>query len=1171
MRKIFIACIVFCSVIFSLFFSISFASWLGTAADPFTRFSDATSWIRSSQGGTGMYFFDIQGEQFSSYVDENWRILIASSNKGNNNPYVQSDTISLQSDTLLNSGVIAKITDIKEIRMNATAGDWLPFDVTTQSGVVIARLTGFQVLGTGMLSSAWTGAGISHMTQTCPSSVTSLDSAIYHACGNTRWVHWMNVWWVWWVSKRLNYNWGSADINLWVKGSFDTDGDWILNPFDLDNDNDGILDTDEWYSQTCTNAVDTEVITINKTWGATAPVTFSTDNVVSAVFDFSVVDNGVKLLVNGQKMFSRNSLDFESASTTDPNVAILEFMDGTIMSQPWVANNNGLPRVKLTISSSWAVNIQGTKNQNSNALEQMQIRGGGVFNTISFSQAANNFSVNTFGWGRSELQGTGLITKKVCTDTILDTDGDGMFNQFDLDSDNDGCPDALEGTGNILSWNLDANGSIVGSVNASGLVLLWWNPVNQWIGQSEIAGKLTIINQPVDQTIGLWDTASFTVTGTATKTTTFVGGNPNWLAGSGDVITYQWYGNTWTGTAFATLAGETWATLDLGVQNDMSKDGYQYKVELSCSTNSCIKTSNIVNLMFVHAGYEVHHYQEQTDGSYTLFDTENLTGVVWSLVTGNYNTYTGYESRFITWSTVLTGMVSNTSTLALKLYYALKQFTLSFDENGWSEVADQTGIVYNGTGTAPVSPTKTGYTFTGWYSDAGFNTVFDFTSPITGDVIAYAKWLPATGTIYTVKYYQQHADQSFPALASVTEILTGTTNTEVDAGNKVFTGYSYTWGHASNIQTGLVVSDGSLVLKRYYTINTYTLSFEENGGSVVVDQSIKYNETGTEPVVPTKAGYTFGGWYSDAGLTIVFDFNTPITGDTTVYAKWNSNNSSSWWSWWGGSGLHRDHCPNGDNSLSYYDGSCDEEEKYIHGSSLEESVGMENNLENTERFKYMQNLNQVPHSLFNPDFEEKQCYKLLDEKTFYQANRVSARFILAHQMLYSYSLTTLRWTKDYMPYRRLTRQEAAKFMVNFAKKVLCRTPNYSYTNQFTDIEDADPTLLPYIKQSYEYKIFHGDGGGASRGEPTTFRPKDELTYDELVAVLVRLVRNEYEEYGGVWSEDWAMFYKEFLESRIHQKLVTDNYRANIAEIIYDLYKMNHYSWEDIGFIIWEKM
>ena len=49
---------------------------------------------------------------------------------------------------------------------------------------------------------------------------------------------------------------------------------------------------------------------------------------------------------------------------------------------------------------------------------------------------------------------------------------------------------------------------------------------------------------------------------------------------------------------------------------------------------------------------------------------------------------------------------------------------------------------------------------------------------------------------------------------------------------------------------------------------------------------MKDGETATKPADPTRTGFTFKGWYSDAGLTSAFNFNTAITKDTTLYAKW---------------------------------------------------------------------------------------------------------------------------------------------------------------------------------------------------------------------------------------------------------------------------------------------
>ncbi|RXZ79629.1 hypothetical protein EBB07_22400 [Paenibacillaceae bacterium] len=72
---------------------------------------------------------------------------------------------------------------------------------------------------------------------------------------------------------------------------------------------------------------------------------------------------------------------------------------------------------------------------------------------------------------------------------------------------------------------------------------------------------------------------------------------------------------------------------------------------------------------------------------------------------------------------------------------AISNFNVSFNVNGGSVIADQT-VSNNGKATKPLTnPTKTGYTFAGWYTDNNYTTEFDFdNTPITGDTIIYVKW-----------------------------------------------------------------------------------------------------------------------------------------------------------------------------------------------------------------------------------------------------------------------------------------------------------------------------------------------------------------------------------------------------------------------------------------------
>lgn len=66
----------------------------------------------------------------------------------------------------------------------------------------------------------------------------------------------------------------------------------------------------------------------------------------------------------------------------------------------------------------------------------------------------------------------------------------------------------------------------------------------------------------------------------------------------------------------------------------------------------------------------------------------------------------------------------------------------------------------------------------------------------------------------------------------------------------------------------------------------YTVTFESNGGSTLFPLQVKENNLLTEPTAPTKAGFEFVGWYDSSSLTTLFDFNTPITADITIYAAY---------------------------------------------------------------------------------------------------------------------------------------------------------------------------------------------------------------------------------------------------------------------------------------------
>lgn len=85
------------------------------------------------------------------------------------------------------------------------------------------------------------------------------------------------------------------------------------------------------------------------------------------------------------------------------------------------------------------------------------------------------------------------------------------------------------------------------------------------------------------------------------------------------------------------------------------------------------------------------------------------------------------------------------------------------------------------------------------------------------------------------------------------------------------------------------VPTGDVTLTAKWTANDYYVSFVTEHGDPPTSQNVKYNGTATNPGELTEDGYTFIGWYTDHTCTTEFDFSTPITGDTKVYAKWEKN------------------------------------------------------------------------------------------------------------------------------------------------------------------------------------------------------------------------------------------------------------------------------------------
>lgn len=182
---------------------------------------------------------------------------------------------------------------------------------------------------------------------------------------------------------------------------------------------------------------------------------------------------------------------------------------------------------------------------------------------------------------------------------------------------------------------------------------------------------------------------------------------------------------------------------------------------------------------------------------------------------------------------------------------------VSFQSNGGSSVAD----IQQAAGTdltAPSAPTKTGYTFGGWYSDSGLSQSYTFDKMPASNTTLYAKWNTVTYNIsYTLNGGTNHG--SNPATY---HIETAT----ITLGNPTKTGHTFAGWYETNDFTGSAItqialgSHGNQSLYAKWTINTYSIRFDSSGGSAVTTIIQEYDTPVAPPNHPTKMGYTFTGW-----------------------------------------------------------------------------------------------------------------------------------------------------------------------------------------------------------------------------------------------------------------------------------------------------------------------
>ena len=266
-----------------------------------------------------------------------------------------------------------------------------------------------------------------------------------------------------------------------------------------------------------------------------------------------------------------------------------------------------------------------------------------------------------------------------------------------------------------------------------------------------------------------------------------------------------------------------------------------------------------------------------TVNRYTItFDTDGGSAI--APITQDYGTAvttpadptrTGYT--FAGWTPAIPETMP-AENLTIKAKWTVNQYTLTFDTDGGSAIAPITQD-YGTAVTAPADPTRTGYTFAGWTPE------IPETMPAE-DLTIKAKW---TVNRYTITFDTDGGS----AIAPITQDYGTAVTAPADPTR---TGYTFA-GWTPEIPAAMPAED--LTIKAKWTVNTYTIAYDLDGGTAEGNPASYTVESGAITLAePTKPGYTFTGW---SGTDLEGADNRSVTipagstGDRSYTAHWQVN------------------------------------------------------------------------------------------------------------------------------------------------------------------------------------------------------------------------------------------------------------------------------------------
>ena len=208
-----------------------------------------------------------------------------------------------------------------------------------------------------------------------------------------------------------------------------------------------------------------------------------------------------------------------------------------------------------------------------------------------------------------------------------------------------------------------------------------------------------------------------------------------------------------------------------------------------------------------------------------------------------------------------------------------KKFTVTFDSDGGSAVAS-VEVKKGKTVAQPTNPTKEGSEFVCWTLNG---EEYNFSTKVTANITLKAKW---EVTEVTITFNTDGGS----AIAPI-KIKKGATINPMDY-VPTKDGYEFKgWRMGTTTVTVNTTFNENVTLKAVWAEDVRTVTYNANSGifpdgtisvfTVKVGQPLTNDQ---KPADPSRENFEFGGWLLNGE---VFDFNTPLTENITLVAKWN--------------------------------------------------------------------------------------------------------------------------------------------------------------------------------------------------------------------------------------------------------------------------------------------